>query len=276
MKTVRGIELQRPSSPNLQRVYEEAAEAWANGIRYFGPRETATVHIRAAYKEIVDKQLSDLLEPLSITPKALVPEPIRSRMEQAVKRRLAAERARRALVVSKATEAVAPEEALALRGAPFGREPTGKLAGARAAANAELRAARVEYASAKNVYSRAMESARRKEVAPGALFGRTEDTIAIGNWHNRFFPREQQGQLVEALGRFGPKSSMGSPVTRAVMEIGNHIRFLASVGDFATPMIQGLPVLATDPVPTSGIPAQTTNPVTRDGILISLTMRLMS
>ena len=237
VKGVRGIEIRRPSSPALQRHYELAQEGAARGIKYDAdPRATLQLHVRAAYEEIIHKQLSDALEPLSIAPKELVPEAVRVRMEKAVAERLAAERARRALTVSRPVEKVAPK---GLRS---------KLAGERAAADARLTTARAEYNQAKNIYSRAIESARKKEVAPGALFGKAEENIAIAQWRNRFFLREDADKLTEALGSFGHQARHENLFARGFELLGNHVRFLSAVGDFAAPFIQGLPVLARNPV----------------------------
>ena len=257
VKGIRGLELRRPSRPELQRHYEAAQEGIAAGVKYdSSPRDVLELHLRAAYREVVDKQLDDALEPLSITAKQLVPEPVRIRMENAVKERLAAERGRRALTVSRATEAVAPAEAKTLRGRSVRRPPPekgfefipGKVTSAQRAADVRLAAARREYAYAKNTYGRAMEAARKAEVAPGSLFGRSEEAIAIGSWRNRFLPRDQADHLRETLGTFLRSPEHANAVSRGIELIGNYTRFLASVGDFAEPFIQGLPLLVRNPV----------------------------
>src|SRR5690606_3608140 len=47
-------------------------------------RNTLHLYVRTTYHEILEKQLSDALEPLSITPKELVPAPVRERYEAAI------------------------------------------------------------------------------------------------------------------------------------------------------------------------------------------------
>ncbi len=233
VKTIRGVELRRPSSPALQRHYEEAVEGFAKGIRYdTNPRATLELHIRKAYQEIAEKQLSDVLEPLSISAKELVPQPIVRRMQEAIKTRMAAERAARKEIQAAAQKA--------------GKVPMPSTFAKKVYNKPEVVTARQQYYAAKMVYTKAMEAARKAEVAPGNLFGRAEETIAIGTWRNRFFPLEQAKQLQEGLSFFGgmPKTS---PWMRGIEITGNHIRFLASVGDFAAPFIQGLPLLAENP-----------------------------
>lgn len=246
---IRGIELRRPSSPKLQRVYEEAQEGAAAGIRYSNsPRGTLEIHVRAAFKEVADKQLADALEPLSITAKELVPKPVLIRMEQAVRSRLKAERAVRKLrgqertLRAKAREVRKPETKAKYR------EQVDDIVAQRQEAKANVEVVKAQYWRAKNAYSRAMEAARKAEVAPGKLFGQTEDAIPIATWRNRFFPREQADALNEALGSFLRPAQKASPFARGLEVTGNYIRFLSAVGDFAEPFIQGLPTLAYRPL----------------------------
>lgn len=239
---IRGIELVRPSNPNLQRVYEEATVGrFVGGINYkTSPRDTLDIHLRAAYREIAEKQLADALEPISVTARDLVSEGLRNQMSAAVRRRLVAEREVRRLRVPRANKtgpSTAAEKTLRK-----------ELADQRQAANAEFKAARADYAFTKGKYVKAMEAARKAEIAPGTLFGLTDDAIPIASWRNRFFPREQAEQLTEALGAFGRTKATANFAARGVGTLVNQIRFLSAVGDFAEPFIQGLPVLAENPV----------------------------
>lgn len=248
VKGIRGVELQRPSSPKLQRLYEEASDGFARGVRYdTDPRATLELHVRSAYREIAEKQLADVLEPLSITPKQLVREPVRIRLEQAIQSRKVAERALREAKF--AEQRWLKNHADELPGVlSVGKQRNlNKLQQAIKARRSELDGVLTKYQSAKKSYSKAIEAARRAEVAPGSLFGRTEDTIAIGNWRNRFYTREQADQIKESIGLFGRSEARQSPMFRGIELVGNHIRFLSAVGDFAAPFIQGLPVLATNP-----------------------------
>ena len=249
VKGIRGVELRRPSNASLQRHYEEAAEGIARGVKYdANPRATLELHVRNAYREIADKQFSDYVEKLQaeamqrgerlfLTPKELVPEAVAQRMANATTRRLAAERARRSLTVSRGIEGIDPAAAKGLR-----RTATVQ----RRAAQTELDAARTEYQSAKNVYSKAMEAARKAEVAPGTKFGQDNGTIPISMWRNRFFPREQAERLKQGIDEFF-KPIESSPFVKGAMTVGNTVRFLSAVGDFAEPFIQGQLVFGANP-----------------------------
>jgi len=243
VKGLRGIELRRPSNPGLQRIYEEAQDGVAAGAKYSdNPRATLEIHVRAAYREVAQKQLADALEPLSITPKELVPEPVRIRMEKAVKARVSAERQLRAMNRDylKAAGKGKP-------GWPKREAGLGVMRAEIQGQKATVQSAKETYWSAKKAYTRAMESARKAEVAPGNLFGQAEETIPIASWRNRFFPREQADALNEALGSFLRPAQKASPFARGLEVTGNYIRFLSAVGDFAEPFIQGLPTLAYRP-----------------------------
>lgn len=378
VKGIRGVEIERPSSGKLQRVYEQAQEGVANGIRYdTDPRNTLALYTRNTYEEIAQKQLSDALEPLSVTASELVPAPVRERLQAAIKTRQEAERAvrgERGMVIRSrnraARDITAARRALAdaerrlsvLRGELRGRSQLatgqrqtplsygermrqataeveearktldGLLAAARdlpqvrtttpragvtpAKAKA-LEAAQGEFQQAKRAYSRAMEAARRADVADervfnplriklreatedvrrkaaaarklkagtaardiadaetadarvrleeakkvydeakknvdGPLFGEHKKTIGVGQWRNRFFRREDYERLVEAL---DPNRSEPGVVARAVETTGNLTRTASSVGDFAMPFIQGLPVLARNPAAWAKMTAQ--------------------
>ena len=339
VETVRGVELRRPSNPRLQRVYEEAEAGAEAGVNYSKDfRANLEIHLRSAYREVAQKQLADATMPYSITPSKLVPQPIVTRMEEAVAIRQDAERLLRRTQRSatwwkagakwrtKLTTATAGKTAL--------REPDlaaakarldaaakdidqleGKIQYRRGRASvpspnikdekqltflrqwkqdmetnikewqsvqtttekaAKLRvierdmakwdaragelkenvllaqdardATMVEYKAAKNAYSRAMESARHKEIASGKFWGPDQpDTIPIAMWRNRYFRLEDAEKLVENLGGLGVKPRQAGMIGKGFEQTGNVVRFGASVGDFATPFVQNLPVLARNP-----------------------------
>jgi hypothetical protein len=185
VKEVRGVELRRPSNPGLQRHYDEAAEGVAAGIRYdTDPRATLELHVRQAYKEIADAQLSDYLEPLSITAKQLIPEPVLQRMSDAVLARRAAERELRALRAQRLRLQTGGkfrgEEARAQQTLRTAKAPERQgVQQAIRAAEARLDEVMKQYNVAKNRYSKALQSAQQREVAPGSLFGMAEENIPI-------------------------------------------------------------------------------------------------
>jgi len=214
-----GIVPRRPSNPALMRVYEEAQAGVANGIRYGAdPRETLRVHLRQSYREVIEAQLSEAVEPLSVTTKQIMPKPVLQRMSDATVRRIAAER-----VVRKAGRAATPEM------------------------RAELTAAKAQWTTVKSAYTAARKAADKAQWAKGALFGRQEEYIPIVKWRNRFLPLEDYQKLSDALRQIagvGPKPNI---IARQHQILGNAIRFLASVGDFAEPFVQGLLVFGKDP-----------------------------
>ena len=74
VKGKNGIEFRKPSSARLSRVYEDAVDGFAAGVRYdTDPRATLELHLRNAYREIIEKQLQDFIAPLGLKPSDLVP-----------------------------------------------------------------------------------------------------------------------------------------------------------------------------------------------------------
>jgi hypothetical protein len=214
-----GIVPRRPSNPALMRIYEEAQEGVANGVRYGAdPRETLRVHLRQSYREVIEAQLSEAVEPLSITAKQIMPKPVLQRMSDATVRRIAAERA-----VRRAGRAATPEM------------------------RAEMAAAKAQWTAARSAYTASRKAAEKAQWTKGALFGRQEEYIPIVKWRNRFLPQEDYEKLTDAL-RFiaggGPRPNI---VGRAHQVVGNTIRFLSAVGDFMEPFTQGLPVMGKSP-----------------------------
>lgn len=257
VKGIRGIELRRPSSPKLQRIYEEATEGFGKGVRYdSNPRATLELHLRATLREITEKELSDALEPLSITPKALVAKTVLNRLESAIKARRTEERAVRAEIAQARKDlarSAETERQIAAR-----KEDLAKLESlVHVEGPARVAVVRTEYEAAKRAYTKALEAARRKEVAQAELFARPElstGEIPVAQWRNRFFPREEADRLREALGFFGaPRESL---IIGGLEKLANSIRFLASVGDFSAPFIQGLPLLARHPLQWAKVTAQ--------------------
>lgn len=251
VKGIRGIELRRPSNANLSRVYDDAIEGFANGIRYDSdPRATLELHVRNAYREIAEKQLSDALEPLSVAPSALIPDSVRNRMLSAIKERQAVERTVRNEIAQARKNLARPADTprqLANRK----RDLAALDQLVRYDGPARIDVARQKFTTAKNAYTKAMERAKNAAVTSQGILGNIEgNTIPIAKWRNRFFPREDADRLNEVIGAFGAKGTTRgpNPFASAVGKGVNYMRFLASVGDFGTPFIHGLPVLARDPV----------------------------
>ena len=254
------IPRRRPSNPNLARIWDEATEAFeTKGTRYLNdPRETALLHIRAAYKEVAGKQLSDVLEPISIRASEIVNPAIREAMESSLSARRAAEREVNRLRVPRVEKPVPWKSKDRPRGEPKYTRVTpeekalrAKLRRQRRDAKVQLDRAKETYEINKHKYKKALNSARDAEIAPGKLFGPNQpDKIPVRQWRNRFFREEDYEALKAGLEvAWGPGGRANVPGGgwRAFQSLGNTIRFLASVGDFAMPLIHGLPLLARDP-----------------------------
>lgn len=234
VKGIRGIEIRRPSSPRLQRIYDEATEGYAAGVRYDrDPRATLDLHLRIRQQEIREHELSKLLEPQSITASKLIPESVRQRLTDAIAAKNTAEAAGRKRIQATAQE--------------IGKTPMPSTFGRKLLADPEVQAARAEWKKARTSYARSLEAARRAEVAPGWLFGKQERDIPIAMWRNRYFPREQQKQLVDGLGLFSGQVKP-NVFTQAFESLGNTMRFVGSVGDLAMPFLQGQTLLVRNPV----------------------------
>ncbi len=86
VEEIRGIRIRGRSKAKLERAYTEekggAAAGRAAGVRYRNPRDTMSLHVSEAYREIANKQLADALEPMSITPKDLLDPAFRKAAEK--------------------------------------------------------------------------------------------------------------------------------------------------------------------------------------------------
>jgi len=115
------------------------------------------------------------------------------------------------------------------------------------AADELLEMRRIEHISARNAYrSKLREFNKSKETT--ALWGpnQTELRIEKHDWFNRFMKPEDVKVLNESFRRQDIET-FSYKAYHALEVLGNSIRYLSAVGDFAMPFIQGLPVLATDP-----------------------------
>ncbi len=248
-KSIRGIELQKPSNPHLQRHYELATEGHAAGVRYdIDPRATLEVHLKATYREIANKQLSAALEPMSVPPSALIPFQTKVTRLATIRARDAAVRRVKNIVIQIRETTVKGKSVSAKRLQSARTRKLKSLNNQLVEANKSLDVATEAYNKAKFAHARARETAIKSEIGPGSLFGLAGDEIPIKTWRNRFFPREQAKQLEDRFGGFGTSGAKDNPFTKPVATLGNAIRFSASVGDFAAPFIQGQPVLAKNPL----------------------------
>ena len=339
VKSIGGVELRRPSNPKYERIWESAQDAIDNAVKYDNPRGTLEIYVRAAYKDVIQKQLADALEPLSLAPNRLIPTEIIERRLAAFKQKLAAEsnlgRKQRSSTWwragekwrGKLTTATAEKRALRepdlaavnarldaadkdiaqlegqiqyRRGRASVPSPNVKdekrltflrqwkqdmganvkewqtaqtstekaaklrvierdmtkwdarqseLIAERDAAQLTVEEARHEYNIAKRAYGRAAEAARHKETTSGNFWGKSQsETIPVTMWHNRYFVRADAEKLLQNYGGLQATPRKAGMIGRGFEQTGNIIRFGASVGDFATPFVQNLPLLFRVPV----------------------------
>ena len=235
VKGVRGIEFDRPSSPNLQRLYDEATEGFAAGVSYDNnPRAVLEIYTRSTLKEIADKQFMDEMAKISVAPRQLIPPAIRDRFDKAEAVYLKAKNEVERLTVPNVGKP-----------APELRAEASKL---RQQAQQAFAKAKPEYFEAKDAYSAAMESAMKAEKAPGYLFNRTEAEIPVAKWRNTFLPRDEAKLAQKLVGEYGVKGAETAPHALAVQQVVNAMRTSASLGDLATGQVQGAYLLVTNPL----------------------------
>jgi hypothetical protein len=234
VKERRGIAARRPSDPGLRRIYDEAVEGYSKGVRYDSdPRATLDLHTQQAYRDIAEKQLSDYLEPYSITPSELIPKPIRDRYREAVLTKLDAERNVRALRIKAKLRPKSTQARNLYEESQLVRE-----------------SARKEHTAARSAYMARKASALKETQAPASLFqGGADGEIPIREWRNRFFKLEDGDKLNKALPQIMPTGdrNLFNTAMEVVEKTANLTRFMSAVGDFATPFIQGAPTLARNP-----------------------------
>ena len=82
---------------------------------------------------------------------------------------------------------------------------------------------------------------------PGSLFGRSKGTgnIEVAKWQGGFLPKGEVKRLEEWTRQ---KSERPSKIISSAQQVGDAIRTMAATADVASPFIQGLPLLARDPV----------------------------
>lgn len=240
VKGIKGVILEGVSDPNMKRLFDTAEDGLANGIKYERDiRAVLELHIKTAYQEVAEKQLSDAVAQYGVKATDLVDNGLANRfLETATV--LNNEKALGRATLKGQEELVASLSGAA-RNSAAGRLETMRVAEIARIAELEKNAKPV-FAQ----YRAAVKKAAKTEVAPGSLFGKTQERIGIKQWHGSFFPREDVTELTRMVDNIDTNAQ--GFVWRQIDRVGNTTRYLASVGDFAAPFVQGLPVLARDPV----------------------------
>lgn len=252
---------ERPSSAFLARIYDEATEAVRTGnVEYLDPNETFRLHIEAAYKHVADEQFSDAIEALTIAPSKAYATTPRGKALTAQWR----EKVEAFQKVSR-TEGVYTDRGKRLRARISEARRAGddarvkKLEADLEANNisleqirASMKAARVAKAATKNKLQSDFKAFRQSDRTKlsGHLFGRSDETIDVEKWKNSFIPKDQYDVLSKWFDTQRGRLLQNNPAKpiRVVQDAGDVLRTTSATADFSMPFIQGLPLLAADPV----------------------------
>lgn len=260
------VELLKRGNPRLGRVYDTMEEGFENGIRYeTDPRAVLQAHVRAAYQEIITKQMSDYLEPFAVNINELIPQRLKDAKALAHQRSLAAraavQRAKKAaqgeeLVTrigkemgSALDETVAPkfskqQERLRRQHAPTRKRLEEDIV----AAQKDYDTARDNFRKESKEYKTALLSAKGRSVIPGRFFGENQpNQIQVKLWRNKYFKTEDVAALEVGIDHL--RGNVPSNFAyQSLAKLGNTIRFMASYADFAAPFIHGQALFFRNPV----------------------------
>ena len=230
------------------RYYEWAEEALAKGLRpgTIGPNETMSIFLKGLYRRIVDNMTADSLKPLGRTIKELTPIAVRQPVAEAVVgyralRRLTSviPRVRRGESLPaqtlKVIERDTPEFAKRLADATTltGRERDRALIGLRKEAVIAKDTAWQNYIALRSERTKAYEYARRM---PG--WRAIGQPFAAG----RLFPDEIANDLTKMM------QDRGLPILSKVSNVNALSRFMVTGFDFGAGLIQGIPLLMSNPI----------------------------
>ena len=236
--------------------YDEATGTFIDQVSYLAnPRETLKLHLKAAYREILDDQLATHLIDNNIG--TTVTDALEEIAPKVVGR------------FNKATKAVAnTKKKLKQLNAklpldPFEVDPSlmkarstldwnqRKIKGYKAL-NDEIEATRkqlgkdeAELGRAKAARAKQLKSLRKAGAETGSIFGDAPENIGIKVWRDKIFKQEDWDELQKLFdSKYG--DSPWKPL-RVIDRIGQSIRFLSSGFDLGAPFIHGLPVLFRHP-----------------------------
>lgn len=232
----RGIKFRSPSNMFEQRFWGDVDDAVAKGEMVYGDVDQTMTHaMRTAMQMIAEKQALD------------------NAVQAGVTLAVASKATKEGNIINK-QQNKATRKANQLRNAIQSERAAG-----RATTKLEQRLANWE---AKKAQADAeWESLKQKDQnsLPGSLFGAGEAAVSVTKWRDRWFPTEQIHKLDEWVdrGHAGRADRVRYPTigkgTRRVQEAGNLMRFTAATADVGAAFIQGLPLLAHDPIAWSKV-----------------------
>lgn len=259
-----GFAFDRPSKASLQRVWEDANDAAARGVVYDNPTDTLYLHISSAYKALARKQFSDAIEDMALAPKAAMLKSERGKALYA--EYVGALKAQRAVEADMRLNQRQIKNLDARRSEARAAGRTRREENLEAAIDAkrvELEAAVKDRAAAldvtvkaRNQYRAMLKRTENAEALPASFFGRggegigERDLIEVGKWKGKFLPKDDDYKRL--MGWFNEQGvpvheAMGLP-TQIATRAGDLLRFSTATFDVAMPFVQGLPLLAADPV----------------------------
>jgi hypothetical protein len=237
-----GVNFAKTSNPYLARVIESATEGTAQGVNYNNNvREVFKLHLTAAYDEILQKQFSDAIEPLTFLPSKLIPKDVYieraatlatyRRIQHEVRREIQAEATR------------------------LGKAPMPSTFIKKVEKDLGVKEAKSAYSLAKAKWGSELKRAKLATVAPNNMFGFADDAqIPITLWRGRFMPRksfiEAKKVADDVLREWGvSKKDQGTfeRVAEGFEKSVNISRMLAATFDVALPFIHGMPLLFRNP-----------------------------
>ena len=274
------VELLRDSSAHQQRFWDLATDARMGRIDQetgeviehiydIDPRLTLQGHMKTAYREIVDAQLSEYMaENVTSFTKAELLEKLNpklaARSNQAIndmrRARAAYNTANKNL--QQAQTDIATEFIFNEKTGKFTKKPGVKKLAQEAQeklreinrlqeevrkANAELGKTRADFNDVRAQRAKALNNIAQDDLLEGRLFGELGDNrIKVKEWRGRFYKLDDFKILDNGVSKVAGESKgwvkniLGRPADAA--------RWLIANADFGAPLIQGLPLLAQDPV----------------------------
>lgn len=251
-----GVEVENPTktNPHLARVFDDANEAVAKGVRYDDPMETLFLYMNNAYSEVAHLQFDEAMELVpSFTAKEFLKE-TNARVvldyddaKQAIRKQLSLVRRTRRKIANR----VAKKSEAKAAGRPRRPKTLAKqeqeLRTELQTQQEELLRLREKKEVARLRYTSAMDRALKgTQDAPGSLLDMADaDNVPVTVWRNRFYERTDDiAKVQEFFGR-GNKNNV---VLDSANSVGGWLRTIQASADFAMPFIQGFPLLVTNPV----------------------------
>ena len=229
------------TDPDMQRMFEEATEGYAAGVNYIAdPKETLALHLRSAYQDILTKQLEEAVSPYGVKAAEVVAPEIKDA------RRIANE------AVSQSQKEVDGLNRELKEFELIGDSDAAvHIEKALLDANVKLDSAKAASVAPQARYDELLKSITEHGKGRYA-FSKQEGTIDVAKWRDLYYPKKDAEYLKSFLDIETPPSEPFALTVKTgtsyAQKFANQIRFLATVTDFAEPLIQGLPLMFRHPV----------------------------